>query len=119
VASDEAGTLDAGDVLWVDFGTPVGHEQGGRRPALVLTSRDYNMRSSVLAVCPVTRVRRNWPFEVAFPAIGRLTGVILVDQIKVVDPAARPVRYGGRVPDDVLGEVRAKLAALFGIPVPK
>jgi mRNA interferase MazF len=112
----ESAALDAGDILWIDFGQPVGHEQGGRRPAIVLTRRDYNMRSSVLVVCPIARTRRNWPFEVALPA-GRLSGVILVDQIKVIDPAARPVGYGGRLPDDVLGEVKAKLAALLGISV--
>lgn len=110
------GALDAGDILWVDFGSSVGHEQGGRRPALVLTASDYNNVSSVLVVCPITRRRRGWPFEVALPA-DRLSGVVLVDQIKVIDPAARPIGYGGRVPDGVLGEVRAKLAALLGISV--
>ena len=112
----ESAALEAGDILWIDFGKPVGHEQGGRRPAVVLTQRNYNMRSSVLIVCPITRKRRNWPFEVDLPP-GRLSGVVIVDQIKVIDPAARPVGYGGRVPDDVLGEVKAKLAALLGISV--
>jgi len=112
----ESAALDAGDILWIDFGQPVGHVQGSRRPALVLTGHAYNMRSSVLVVCPITRKRRNWPFEVALPP-GRLSGVVLVDQIKVIDPAARPVGYGGRLPDDVLGEVKAKLAALLGISV--
>lgn len=114
----EGAVLDAGDILWIDFGRPIGHEQGGRRPAIVLTRRDYNMRSSLLIVCPITRRRRDWPFEVALPSVGRLRGVVLVDQIKVVDPAARPVGYGGRLPNDVLGEVKAKLAALLGISVP-
>lgn len=109
--------LDAGDVLWIDFGKPVGHEQGGRRPAIVLTPREYNMISSVLIVCPITRKRRNWAFEVSLPPVGRLSGVVLVDQIRVVDPSARPVGYGGSVTNDVLGEVKAKLATLLGIPV--
>jgi mRNA interferase MazF len=117
VASDEAAALDAGDILWIDFGAPTGHEQGGRRPAVVLTAWNYNARSSVIVVCPITRRRRNWPFEVALPAAGPLDGVILVDQIKAVDPTARPVGYGGRVPNDILTEVRARLAALLGIPV--
>ena len=111
----ESTALDAGDILWIDFGHPVGHKQGGRRPAIVLTGRDYNVRSSVLVVCPITRKRRNWPFEVDLPPAGRLSGVVLVDQIKVIDPAVRPVGYGGRLPDEVLGEVKAKLAALLGI----
>jgi mRNA interferase MazF len=114
---NESAVLEAGDILWIDFGKPVGHEQGGRRPALVLTRRDYNVRSSILLVCPITRKRRNWPFEVNLPQTGRLSGVVLVDQIRVVDPVARPVGYGGSLPNDVLGEVKAKLAALLGIAV--
>jgi mRNA interferase MazF len=117
VPSEEAAALDAGDVLWVDFGRPVGHEQGGRRPAVVLTSKHYNTQSSLLVVCPITRKLRNWPFEVRLPEAGRLSGVVLVDQIKVIDPAARPISYAGRLSNDVLSEVRGKLAALLGIPV--
>jgi mRNA interferase MazF len=117
VASDEIAALDAGDVLWIYLGRPVGHGQGGRRPALVLTPREYNARSSVIVVCPITHTRRHWPFEVPFPAMGRLSGSVLVDQIKVIDPAARSIRYAGRLPDAVLGEVKAKLVALLAIPV--
>lgn len=115
--SDEAETFEAGDVLWVDLGRPVGYEQGGRRPALVLTSRHYNEVSSILVVCPITRTRRDWPFEVDLPPMGRLSGVVLVDQIKVIDPVARPIAYAGRLPDNILAAVKAKLAALLGIPV--
>jgi mRNA interferase MazF len=117
VPSEEAAALDAGDILWVDFGQPVGHEQGGRRPAVVLTSKYYNVRSSLLLVCPITRKSRDWPFEVRLPPGGKLNGVVLVDQIKVIDPAARPISYAGRLPSEALGTVKAKLAALLGIPV--
>jgi mRNA interferase MazF len=114
---NESAAVDAGDILWVDFGKPVGHEQGGRRPAVVLTRWDYNVRSSVLLVCPITRKSRKWPFEVSLPAAGGLSGFVLVDQIRVVDPVARPVGRGGSLPNDVFGEVKAKLAALLGIAV--
>lgn len=117
MASD-AEVPDAGDLLWLDFGPPIGHEQGGRRPALVLTGRHYNSQSSLLVVCPITRRQRNWPFEVSLPTGGLISGVILVDQIKVIDPAVRPIRRVGRLPDEAVDEVRAKLAALLGIPVP-
>ena len=115
--SEEAAALDAGDILWIDFGRPVGHEQGGRRPAVVLTSKQYNVRSSLLLVCPITRKSRDWPFEVRLPPGGKLSGVVLVDQIKVIDPIARPISYAGRLPSDALGKVKAVLAALLGIPV--
>ena len=108
---------DAGDVLWIDFGPPLGREQAGRRPAVVLTTREYNERSSVLIVCPISRRQREWPSIVALPAVGLLQGYILVDQIKVIDPTVRAHRKAGRVPLETLAEVRGKLAALLGIPV--
>lgn len=49
--------------------------------------------------------------------MGRLSGVVLVDQVKVIDPVARPIAYAGRLPDSILAAVKAKLAALLGIPV--
>ena len=106
---------DTGDVLWIDFGRPVGREQGGRRPALVLTSSDYNAKSSVLIVCPISRTERNWPFEVALQA-GLVSGFVLVDQIKVIDPAVRAFKRAGRVAAQTMAEVRGKLASLLGIP---
>ena len=117
VATRNGNAPDTGDVLWIDFGRPVGREQGGRRPALVLTSREYNLASSVLIVCPITRTRRNWPFAVALPPLGRLTGFVLVDQIKVIDPTIRAFKREGVVPAETMLEVRAYLASLLGIAV--
>lgn len=108
---------DAGDLLWLDLGEPIGREQGGRRPALVVTPREYNVRSSLLIVCPITRTTRNWPFQVALPPNADITGFVLADQIKVIDPRRRAFRKGGCVPPDVLARVRGMLAALLGIPV--
>jgi len=115
--ANAADAPDSGDVLWLDFGPPIGHEQGGRRPALVLSGRQYNAQSSVLVVCPITRKGRDWPFEVSLPDGGPISGVVLVDQIKVIDPAARPMRRAGQLPSDILDEVRGRLATLLGIPV--
>jgi len=108
---------DAGDLYWIDFGSPFGREQGGRRPALVLTSQHYNQKSSVILAVPITRTRRDWPFQVPLPAPGPIDGFILVDQVRVIDPAIRYLRRGGRVAPEVLDTVRGMLAALFGIPV--
>ena len=109
---------DAGDVLWINFGPPVGHEQAGRRPAVVLTPRSYNTKSSVLVVCPITRTDPDWPFAIALPPLGLVTGFVLVDQIKVIDPTARAYRTAGQVPHHVLSEIRGQLASLLGITVP-
>jgi mRNA interferase MazF len=117
VATRSESVPDAGDVLWIDFGQQPGREQGSRRPALVLTSRDYNVASSVLIVCPITRTDRSWPFEVRLPPVGLVTGFVLVDQIRVIDPAQRAFKRAGKVADETLTEVREKLGALIGISV--
>ena len=114
-ANDDA--PDAGDILWIDFGKPVGREQGGRRPALVLTSHNYNRISSVMLVSPITRKDRSWPFQVPLAASDPVNGYVLADQVRVVDPAVRRLRRSGRVADGTLDEVRAVLASLFGISV--
>src|SRR6266508_1125614 len=108
---------DAGEVLWIDFGRATGREQGSRRPALVLTSRDYNVTASVLIVCLITRMDRHWPFKVPLPPVGLVSGFVLVDQIKAIDPALRAFKSAGSVNAETLGEVRAKLATLLGIAV--
>lgn len=117
-APEHAGVLEAGDVIWIDFGQPFGHEQAGRRPALVVSPRDYNAASSLLLVCPITRNPRPWPYKIPLPPVGRLNGMVLVDQVKSVDRRVRFMRAFGRVPDEVLAEVRSILATLLGIPAP-
>ena len=104
---------DAGDVLWVEYGLPVGHEQGGRRPNLIVTSRAYNERSSILIVCPISRKGGGWPFAVEITPVGRLQGFVLLDQIRAIDPVARFCRYAGKVSDDCLALVRSRLAGLL------
>lgn len=110
---------DAGDVLWVDFGPPVGHEQAGRRPAVVVTDRGYNMRSSMLLVCPITRSESPWPFKVRVPPVGAITGFVIVDQLRVIDPAVRHCRPAGRLPEEAMVAVEERLALLFGLMRPR
>jgi mRNA interferase MazF len=107
--------LRAGDLVWVDLRPTRGREQGGVRPAVVLTDREYHRRNDTAIVCPITSNEQPWPTKVALPEGLAVSGVILVDQVRVLDRSARGFRAVGRVPDVVLAEVRAKLAALVGI----
>jgi mRNA interferase MazF len=118
VANDVAATLEAGDLVWVEFGPPFGHEQAGRRPALVVSPKSYNELSSLIIVCPITRAASTWGFKIDLPAVGRIEGAILVDQIRAIDPRARHARPAGSVGSDILAAVRGMLATLFRIPVP-
>jgi len=105
---------DAGDLVWLTFDPQAGREQAGRRPALVLSPKTYNARSGLALACPVTNQVKGYPFEVAVPASGGVTGVILADHVKSVDWKARHAELLGRCADDVMDEVRARLAPLLG-----
>ena len=105
---------DAGDFVWLTFDPQAGREQSGRRPALVLSPKMYNARSGLALACPITNQAKGYPFEVAVPAGLGATGVILADHLKSIAWKARHAERLGRCTDEVMGEVRAKLAALLG-----
>ncbi|GMV06827.1 MAG: hypothetical protein AMXMBFR53_31020 [Gemmatimonadota bacterium] len=104
---------DRGDAVWLAFDPRAGHEQAGRRPALVLSPALYNERAGLALLCPITSRVKGYPFEVALPPGGELEGVVLADQVKSLDWRARGASLIGRVPDAVTGQVLAKLGALL------
>ncbi len=105
---------DAGDFVWLSFDPQAGREQAGRRPALVLSPRVYNAKSGLALACPITNQAKGYPFEVSVPAGRGATGVILADHLKSIDWRARRAERIGRCTDEVVEEVRAKLAPLLG-----
>lgn len=76
---------DRGDVVWIDFNPQAGHEQAGRRPALVLSPARYNTKVGLLLLCPVTTQIKGYPFESNIPQGLKVTGTILSDQVKSLD----------------------------------
>jgi mRNA interferase MazF len=107
---------EAGDLVWTDFDPSVGREQSGRRPALVVSPSAFWRASGFLIVCPVTSKVRPFGTSVVLPPGLPLSGEILTSHVRSIDAMARPLTYaGGSVPDTVLADVRAKLAALIGL----
>lgn len=106
---------DAGDVVWVDFTPQAGHEQAGRRPAVVLSPRLYNEKAGLAVLCPITSHAKGYPFEVAIPLGLAVRGVILVDQLKSLDWRHRQIHRFGRLPTSVLDAVRHRVAVLLGL----
>ncbi len=109
------GELDAGDIAWVNFDPPFGHEQAGNRPAVVLTNALYHSISSMAVVCPITRSRKPWRFNLPLPHGLAVEGSVILDQIKTIDRASRGIKVVDRVPPDILADMRARLAALLQI----
>lgn len=102
-----------GDIIWLTFNPQAGHEQAGRRPALILSPRGYNGKTSLALLCPITSRVKGYPFEVPLPPGGAVTGVVLADQVKSMDWRARRTRFEAQAPPQVVAEVLEKLAVLL------
>ena len=104
---------DRGDIIWITLDPQAGHEQAGRRPALVLSPRAYNQTVSLALCCPITSRVKGYPFEVALPEDIGVSGVVLADQLKSLDWRARKGEVSGSVPKEMISEVLAKIQALL------
>ena len=102
-----------GDLVWLEFDPQSGHEQRGRRPALVISPQAYNGRVGLALLCPVTSQVKGYPFEVALPRGGKVSGVVLADQLKSFDWLARRARRIEAASPEVVEEVLAKVLTLL------
>jgi mRNA interferase MazF len=100
-----------GDFVILTFDPQSGHEQKGRRPALVVSNSLFNKHTGLAMVCPITNTSRDIPFHVKVPDQLSLTGYIMVEQIKSVDFASRKIKFVERAPQAVLNEVLSILDA--------
>jgi mRNA interferase MazF len=95
------------------FDPQAGHEQAGVRPAVVLSPKAYNERSSLVVVVPITRQIKGYPFEVVLPDGLVVTGAVLSDQIKSVDWRARDARLICSLPDTILNNILQRASVLL------
>lgn len=100
-----------GDFIALTFDPQSGHEQKGRRPALVLSNDLFNQKTGLAMVCPVTNTDRKIPFHLKVPESCVLTGFVMVDQVKSVDFAARNAKFIDKAPPHFLADVLAVLDA--------
>ncbi|KON77626.1 MULTISPECIES: endoribonuclease MazF [Leptospira] len=85
-------TPGKGDIVWLNFTPQAGHEQKGRRPALVLSPKVYNSKTGLAIFCPITSKVKGYPFEVFFKS-KKINGVILSDQVKSLDWTIREAEF--------------------------
>jgi mRNA interferase MazF len=105
---------DRGEVCWLEFDPQSGHEQRGRRPALVLSPKLYNGKVGLAICCPLTAQVKGYPFEVLVPEGLAAKGAVLADQVKSLDWKARKARFLCRLPDGVTDDVLLKVGLLLG-----
>ena len=105
---------DRGDVVWISLNPQAGHEQAGRRPAVVLSPLSYNGKVGLAILCPITSQIKGYPFEVLIPEGLAVGGAILSDQVKSLDWKARRAELACQLPGETVAEVLGKLATLLG-----
>jgi len=101
-----------GDIVWIDFDPTRGHEQNGRRPAIVVSFDAYNKISGRALFCPITSKTRNHIFDVLFEG-GKVKGAILADQVRTMDWSKRDLIFVEKAPVTVIDDVEGKLLTLI------
>ena len=104
---------ERGDAVWITLDPQAGHEQAGRRPALVLSPSAYNGRVGLALFCPITSQVKGYPFEVPLPAGSPGSGVVGADQVKSLDWRARKAARIGAVSEEVDAQVLLRLQTLL------
>lgn len=102
-----------GDAVWITLNPQAGHEQAGRRPALVVSPASYNGKVGLAVFCPITSQVKGYPFEVTIPSGLKVGGVVLSDQVKSLDWRMRRAEFICKLSRDIVSEVIDKLGALL------
>ena len=114
VAENTTYVPERGSIVWLTFTAQTGHEQAGRRPALVLSPSAYNSKVGLAIFCPITSQVKGYPFEVAVPQGLAVGGAILSDQVKSLDWRVRKAEFICKLPDSTLATVMKRLGTLVG-----
>jgi mRNA interferase MazF len=102
-----------GDIVWLNLNPQTGHEQSGRRPAVVLSPESYNAKVGLALFVPVTSRVNGYPWEIRIPDGLAVSGVVLSDQVKSLDWRSRQVEYLAALPELVTAEILGKLGTLL------
>jgi mRNA interferase MazF len=109
---------ERGDAVWITLNPQAGHEQSGRRPAVVLSPAAYNGKVGLVILCPITNQIKGYPFEVVLPSGLAVTGAILSDQVKSLDWRARNATFICSLPPAITRDVLQKLNTLVSFTTP-
>ena len=98
---------EKGDFITLSFDPQAGHEQKGRRPALIISNHLFNQATGLAIACPVTNTDRRIPFHLPVPTASLLTGFVMVEQVKSIDYRARSARFVEKSPQEFVEDVIA------------
>ncbi|MDR2587681.1 MAG: type II toxin-antitoxin system PemK/MazF family toxin [Coriobacteriales bacterium] len=106
--------LEQGDIVWTYFDPTKGSEQSGRRPALIISLKDFNVMTGKVMVCPITTNAKAMPFNVEIDSDG-VAGMVICEQVRTLDLAARGYKPAGKLDESSLQHVLDIVAAILGI----
>jgi len=96
--------FEQGDIVYLNFDPQAGHEQSGRRPALVVSNNLFNRVSSLTMVCPITRTDKGHPFHIRLEGTEKTSGVVLCDQVRMLDLNSRDASFVEKSPASITAE---------------
>ena len=103
---------ERGDIVWLNFNPQAGHEQKGKRPAIVISPKEYNEKTGWGLFCPITGKIKNYPFEVKIEN-KKIDGVVLSDQIKSLDWETREIEFIVKETSEKIDEIINKINVLI------
>jgi len=103
---------ERGDIVWLNFNPGSGHEQKGKRPAIVISPKGYNEKVGLGLFCPITSKVKKYPFEVKIEK-DKIDGVVLADQIKSLDWKTREIEFMAKETSEKVKEIIDKISVLL------
>src|SRR6056297_1773855 len=101
------------DLVWINFSNTKGHEQKGKRPALIISPFQHNKTTNLAIMCPITTTVKDYPFEVKLRTTKQINGVILTNQIRTFDWNKRKVKFIEKISNQTMEKVMKKLSLLI------
>lgn len=102
-----------GDIIEMDFNPTKGHEQKGKRLALIISNESYYRNTRLLIVCPISSTENNFPLHLKLDARTKTSGAVLSQHIRTIDPEARPISFIETAPFDFFGKVIKTINLFF------
>lgn len=104
-------TPEKGDIVWLNFSPQSGHEQMGRRPAIIVSNTLFNKKTGLSMVCPITSTNRQFPLHIEIKELTRIKGFVMIEQIKSVDFKSRNIEFIEKSNVELLNDVLSMLHA--------
>jgi len=95
-----------GDIVVMSFSPQIGHEQKGRRPALVVSDGEFNKRTGLAFVCPITKTDNGFLYHVPVGKGSKTGGFIMVEHLKSQDFSGRNIKYVEKATPKIINVVK-------------